>query len=65
MAHLTLLLTVLYITIIGTMQFEPVYRIISFLIVGVALIIVSLVYTKLKSRISLTDTVNQKANQNK
>ncbi len=51
MGHLTLLLTVGYVIIVGTVELEPVYRIISFLVVGMALLIVSLVYTKLKSKV--------------
>ena len=51
MGHSTLLLTVVYILIIGTTEFDPIYRILAFIVVGVALLIVSVFYTreKLKS----------------
>jgi len=50
MALFTILLTVLYIFIIGIIRLEPLYRIISFLALGLVLIITSLLYTKLKSK---------------
>jgi len=50
MGHLTLLLTVLYAVIIGIVQLEPTYRIISFLVLGTVLLVVSLVFTRLRSR---------------
>jgi uncharacterized membrane protein len=50
MALLTLLLSVLYIFIIGIIQFEPIYRIISFLVLGVVLLIISLVYTRIRTK---------------
>lgn len=50
MAILTLLLTVGYVAIIGITKFEPEYRIISFSVLGVVLIVVSIAYTKYKVR---------------
>jgi len=50
MAHLTLMATVIYSIIIGTNQAEPVFRIITFFVVGILLVAVSLTYTKLKTK---------------
>ncbi len=50
MALGNLLLTVIYVFIIGITKLEPVYRIISFLILGVVLLVVSLIYTKVRSK---------------
>jgi hypothetical protein len=50
MALLTFLLTVLYLLLIGTINIDPVFRLISFIVVGAALIIVSLLYTRLKNK---------------
>ena len=49
MALLTLLLTVLYVFIIGITKLEPVYRIVSFIVLGLVLLAISLFYTKKKS----------------
>ncbi len=51
MALLTFLLTALYLTIIGIIKLEPVFRIVSFLILGVVLLAISFIYarTKMKS----------------
>ncbi len=46
MGHLTLLLTVLYVVVVGVTQLAPTYRIISFLVLGTVLLAVSLVFTK-------------------
>jgi uncharacterized membrane protein len=46
MGHATLLLTALYLLIVGTRQFEPVYRILSFLVLGTVLLVVSLIFTR-------------------
>ena len=48
MALLTLLLTVLYILILGISSSSHAYKIISFLILGVVLILLSIVYSKNK-----------------
>jgi hypothetical protein len=50
MGHLTLLLTVLYVGIVGTIQFSPVYRILSFLVLGTTLVAVSLIFTRIRAR---------------
>ncbi len=50
MGHLTLILTVLYVVIIGISQLEPAYRIVSFLVLGTVLLVVSLVFTRIRSR---------------
>ena len=50
MAVMTLVLTVLYVFIIGIPNLEPTYRIISFLALGTVLIIISIIYTKLRTK---------------
>ena len=50
MGHVTLLLTALYLVIVGTSRFEPVYRVLSFLALGTVLLVVSLVFTRLRKR---------------
>lgn len=63
MALLTLLLTVFYILFIGITKLEPVYRIISFLVLGIVLIIISIFYTRMKttrSTVSGNDGVEDK-----
>ena len=50
MGHLTLMLTVLYILIIGIIQLEPAYRLVSFLVLAIALLTVSMVFTRLRAR---------------
>ncbi len=61
MGHATLLLTVFYIIIMSTGELDPVYRIFSFLIVGIVLIVVSLLYTKYRSRL-ITEAGNEDRN---
>ncbi len=46
----TLLLTVSYVLIIGITKLEPVYRIVSFLLLGVVLLVFSLLYARMKPR---------------
>ena len=50
MALLTFILTALYLLLIGTINFDPVFRLVSFIVLGSALIIVSLLYTKVKNK---------------
>lgn len=50
MGHATLLLTMLYLVIVGTRQFEPVYRVASFLALGTVLLAVSLIFSRLRLR---------------
>ncbi len=50
MGHLTLLLTVLYVIVIGITQLAPAYRIISFLVLGTVLVAVSVVFTQVRAR---------------
>ncbi|MHB8579419.1 MAG: DUF2339 domain-containing protein [Ignavibacteriaceae bacterium] len=51
MSLLTLLLTVVYVFIIGVTSSDPTYKIISFVALGVVLIIFSLIYTKFRKSI--------------
>jgi hypothetical protein len=46
MGHFTLLLTVLYVLVIGIIQLAPAQRILSFLLLGTVLVVVSLVFTR-------------------
>jgi hypothetical protein len=48
MGHATLLLTTVYLLIVGTRQFEPVYRVLSFLVLGTVLVAVSLIFSRLR-----------------
>ena len=50
MALGTLILSVIYIFIIGIIQLEAVYRVISFIVLGIALIITSIIYSRLKKK---------------
>jgi hypothetical protein len=49
MGHATLLLTAIYLLAVGTRQFEPVYRILSFLVLGTVLLLISLIFSKQRS----------------
>ena len=50
MALGTLLLTISYLLIIGITKLEPVYRIITFLVLGMVLIGISLHYTRMRAK---------------
>jgi hypothetical protein len=50
MGHATLLLTTIYLVVAGTRGFEPAYRVLSFLVLGTVLLVVSLVFTRLRKR---------------
>jgi hypothetical protein len=50
MAHGTLLLTALYLAVVGISRLEPLFRNLSFLVLGAVLLIVSLVFTRLRAR---------------
>ncbi len=50
MGHATLLLTTVYLVVIGISRFEPVYRVISFLVLGTVLLVVSLAFTRQRRR---------------
>jgi hypothetical protein len=50
MGHGTLLLTTLYLVVVGTRSFEPVYRVISFFVLGTVLLIVSITFSWLRQR---------------
>lgn len=49
MALLTLLLTLGYVFIIGITSSDPTYKIVSFIVLGAVMIIISLLYTKFKN----------------
>lgn len=50
MALLTFLGTALYLLIVGITKLEPVFRIVSFLILGVVLLIISFIYARGKTK---------------
>lgn len=50
MGHLTLLLTALYVIVIGIFQLSAAYRIGSFLVLGTVLLVVSLIFTQVRQR---------------
>ncbi len=50
MGHGTLLLTAVYLVVAGGRQLEPAWRVASFLVLGAALLIVSLTFTRLRRR---------------
>ncbi|MGD9897776.1 MAG: DUF2339 domain-containing protein [Calditrichaceae bacterium] len=50
MAVMTLALTVMYVFIIGIVKLEPVFRIISFIVLGLVLIAISIIYTRIRAR---------------
>jgi uncharacterized membrane protein len=50
MGHLTLLLTVLYVVVIGIVQLPVTYRIVSFLVLAIVLLAVSMFFTRLRAR---------------
>lgn len=50
MGHLTLLLTVLYVVVVGIIELPPTYRIVSFLVLAVVLLAVSMVFTRLRAK---------------
>jgi hypothetical protein len=50
MGHGTLLMTLGYVVVIGTSRLDPLYRIVSFLVLGTVLLIVSLCFTRWRRR---------------
>ena len=50
MALGTLLLSVVYIFIIGIIQLQEIYRVISFIVLGIVMIITSIIYTQLRKK---------------
>ena len=50
MGHATLVLTALYVLVVGTASLQSHYRIITFLILGSILVVVSIVFTILRAR---------------
>ena len=50
MGHATLLLTLVYVVFVGVSRFEPVYRVLSFLVLGAVLLVVSLSFTRARQR---------------
>ncbi|HVS52854.1 MAG TPA: hypothetical protein VHD62_10920 [Opitutaceae bacterium] len=56
MGHATLLLATLFIIAAGTRQFEPAYRVLSFLVLGTVLLVVSLVFTRVRKRTAARNT---------
>ena len=54
MGHGTLILTTVYVVGTGVSRFEPVYRVLSFLVLGATLLTVSLLFARARRRQMLT-----------
>jgi uncharacterized membrane protein len=52
MSLATFMLTVVYVFVIGITSEETIYKILSFLVLGVALVIISVVYTRNRNKSS-------------
>ena len=50
MGHATLLFTALYLLVVGVNRLEPMYRNLSFLVLGTVLLVISLIFTRLRAR---------------
>jgi uncharacterized membrane protein len=50
MGHATLLLTAVYMAVAGLSRLEPLLRTLSLVVLGVVLLVVSLIFTRLRSR---------------
>jgi hypothetical protein len=50
MGHCTLLLTAIYLVAVGARRFDPVYRNLTFLVLGVVLLVVSLIFTSTRMK---------------
>ena len=59
MAILTLLLTVVYVFILGITSEDFTYKIVSFLVLGVVLVTVSLIYARLKAKATTTQKIGE------
>ncbi len=59
MAILTLLLTVIYVFILGITSEDFTYKIISFLVLGVVLVVVSLLYARAKSKADTAKKIDE------
>ena len=55
MAMLTLAISILYTIILGILHPEDELKVIAFIVVGLVLIIISIVYTKIKSKVTIED----------
>lgn len=55
MALLTFALTVLYILFVGTYNLDPSYRIVSFIVLGLVLLAISIFYGRVKSKSSAAE----------
>jgi hypothetical protein len=49
MGHATLLLTTVYIAVVGTSRFGPMLRVLSFLVLGTVMLVVSLIFTRMRT----------------
>lgn len=50
MGHGTLLLTALYVVVVGVGRMSGAHRVLTFLVLGVVLVVVSLIFTRLRAR---------------
>jgi uncharacterized membrane protein len=58
MAILTILMTIVYVFVIDLVGLDPTFRIVSFLVLGTALLAVSMIYTRRKATPVRTDTAS-------
>ena len=58
MALATLLLTVSYVLGIGIIRLDPAYRVVSFIVLGLVLLAISFVYTRIKNKSSTQPSSN-------
>jgi hypothetical protein len=57
MGHGTLVLTTVYVVSVGVRGFEPIYRVLSFLVLGAALLTVSVLFARSRRRQSTATRV--------
>ncbi len=53
LALLTFLATAFYLLVVGITKLEPVFRIVSFLVLGIVLLVISFVYNRVKGKSSM------------
>jgi len=52
MAHFTLLATILYILVYATTGIEPTYRILTFIVLGIVLISLSIMFARYRIKLN-------------
>jgi hypothetical protein len=59
MSLATFLLTVIYVFVLGIMSEETVFKILSFLVLGAALIILSIIYSRNRNKILMRKEIGK------